>query len=159
MRIVRNLVMMTVYMAVGAFLRNLAGHLVLIPIVMVKSVSHQTEHLTEIAGAVIGAITGLTRYANKLPARQTWGVHGSAHWADARQVKASLGGPAGLIVGRESRKDGQLLRYAGPPHPRRCGAVLASSRESSGARPRGAAPWRNRRLAACSRSCGAAASP
>jgi len=43
-------------------------------------------------------------------------VHGSAKWADARQVRASLGGSSGLIVGRENKRGGQLLRYAGPSH-------------------------------------------
>lgn len=133
MRVARNLVMTVLYLAVGAFLGNLVGRLVLIPIVMVHSVSHQTETLTSIICAIIGAIFALHRYAyGRGAARQTWGVHGSAHWADARQVKASLGGPAGLIVGRENRKDGQLLRYAGPAHL----LTIAPTRSGKGVRAR-----------------------
>ncbi|WP_231737580.1 type IV secretory system conjugative DNA transfer family protein [Caulobacter sp. CCH5-E12] len=116
MNLLRNLVMMVIYAAAGVILGNLAGRLVLIPIAMIKPVSHQTETLTAITGAIIGAILALGRYGNSGARRPTWGVHGSAHWADAQQVKASLGGPAGLIVGRENRERGQLLRYAGPAH-------------------------------------------
>lgn len=116
MNLLRNLVMMTVYMAVGALLGKLAGHLVLMPIALVHSVSRETQMLTPIAGAVIGAVMGLTRYGKGGASGPAWGVHGSAHWADARQVKATLGGPSGLIVGRENRERGQLLRYDGPAH-------------------------------------------
>uniref|UniRef100_UPI0025F995FA hypothetical protein n=1 Tax=uncultured Caulobacter sp. TaxID=158749 RepID=UPI0025F995FA len=104
MNLLRNLVMMVIYAAAGVILGNLAGRLVLIPIAMIKPVSHQTETLTAITGAIIGAILALGRYGNSGARRPTWGVHGSAHWADAQQVKASLGGPAGLIVGRENRE-------------------------------------------------------
>ena len=43
-------------------------------------------------------------------------MHGSARWASRREVESSLRGPDGLIVGRENRKGGQLLRYGGEQH-------------------------------------------
>jgi type IV secretion system protein VirD4 len=43
-------------------------------------------------------------------------AHGSAAFATPAQVKATLGGPSGLIVGRHGRKRQLLLRYDSPAH-------------------------------------------
>ena len=69
-----------------------------------------------IAAGLLGIFSAVGYWRAKFGEFQIGGgVHGSAHFASAAQVKASLGG-AGLIVGRENRKGGQLLRYAGQAH-------------------------------------------
>jgi type IV secretion system protein VirD4 len=93
------------------------GRLVLIPVFAVAHVDKTFESVITIAAGIVGAISGLGWFNAKfaLPAPRG-GVHGSAHFASADQIKSALGGPAGLIVGRENRKGGQLLRYAGQAH-------------------------------------------
>jgi type IV secretion system protein VirD4 len=95
----------------------LIGRLVLIPVFAVAHVDKTFESVITIAAGVVGAISGLGWFNAKfaLPAPRG-GVHGSGHFASADQIKGALGGAAGLIVGRENRKGGQLLRYAGQAH-------------------------------------------
>jgi len=68
--------------------------------------------LCPLGGAVIGYAMG--RAGARIATAST--VRGSASFATERQIQASLGGAEGLIVGREDRRNGRLLRYSGPAH-------------------------------------------
>ncbi len=117
MRGILRLIALLIYIGAGYLIGHMVGRLLLIPVFAVAHVDRTLESVITIAAGVVGAISGLgwfnARFA--LPGSRG-GVHGSAHFASAAQVKNSLGGSAGLIVGRENRKGGQLLRYAGQAH-------------------------------------------
>eukprot|EP01039_Chlorochromonas_danica_P014258 gene14258-16620_t len=83
---------------------------------MVAHVSSSLYTSAGVIGGLVGMAGGLVRWLGKQGTSAASTVHGSAHFAGAAQVKNSLGGAAGLVVGRENRKGGQLLRYAGPAH-------------------------------------------
>jgi len=68
--------------------------------------------LCPLGGAVMGYVIG--RAGARVTIAST--VHGSASFATERQIQASLGAGEGLIVGRENRRHGRLLRYSGPAH-------------------------------------------
>jgi len=68
--------------------------------------------LCPLGGAVIGYVIG--RAGARTTSAST--VHGSARFATERQIQASLGGAKGLIVGRETKRHGRLLRYGGQAH-------------------------------------------
>ena len=117
MRAILRLVALIVYVGAGALIGFLVGRLLLIPIAAVSHLDHTFGAIIPIAAGVVGAVSGLgwfnARFA--LPSARG-GVHGSAYFASLAEVKTSLGGAAGLIVGRENRHGGQLLRYAGQAH-------------------------------------------
>ena len=104
------------YLAIGFVAGLLAGRLGLVAVVMVVHVGPALYIAAGVIGGLLGVAGGLVRWFAKHGRSAASTVHGSAHFAGAAQVKASLGGGAGLIVGRENRKGGQLLRYAGPAH-------------------------------------------
>jgi type IV secretion system protein VirD4 len=113
-----RLVALVAYLLGGVLIGSTIGRLVLIPIAAVAHVSHTWQTGLGVAGGLLGAFSALgwwrAKFGGFRPAGG--GVHGSAHFASERQVKDSLGGAAGLIVGRENRRGGQLLRYAGQAH-------------------------------------------
>jgi type IV secretion system protein VirD4 len=74
---------------------------------------HAAHNLALIAGGLVFAVLAwLTSGRAASSTRST--VHGSARFASEKEAKAGLGGPRGLIVGRENRRGGKLMRYAGP---------------------------------------------
>jgi type IV secretion system protein VirD4 len=117
MKILLRFVALIAYLFGGYLIGFMIGRMVLIPVFAVAHVDKTFESVVTIAAGVVGAISGLGWFNAKfaLPAPRG-GVHGSAHFASADQIKGALGGAAGLIVGRENRKGGQLLRYAGQAH-------------------------------------------
>ncbi|WP_395442827.1 type IV secretory system conjugative DNA transfer family protein [Caulobacter sp. UC70_42] len=117
MRVLLRLIALIIYVGAGAVIGFMVGRLLLIPIAAVSHVDRTFGAVIPIVAGIVGAISGLGWFNARftLPAARG-GVHGSAHFANASQVKNSLGGAAGLIVGRENRKGGQLLRYAGQAH-------------------------------------------
>jgi len=68
--------------------------------------------LCPLGGAVIGYVMGRAGAGTATAST----VHGSASFATERQIQASLGGGDGLIVGRENKRHGRLLRYGGQAH-------------------------------------------
>ena len=89
--------------------------------------------------------TGVLR-ARRTGAATTFG---SARWMDRRSVRRMTRG-TGLIIGRENRRGGRLLRYGGPAHlitiaPTRTGKgvgtiipnLLADRAQHAGGRPQG----------------------
>jgi type IV secretion system protein VirD4 len=116
MRVLLRLLALIIYVGAGYLIGFMVGRLLLIPIVAVSHVDHTFQSIIPIAAGVVGTISGLGWFNRKfaLPAARG-GVHGSAYFASLAEVKSSLGG-GGLIVGRENRKGGQLLRYAGQAH-------------------------------------------
>jgi len=111
-----RLVSLIVHLAIGFVVGLLVGRLGLIPFAMVAHVSPSLYMSAAMIGGLVGMAGGLVRWLGKHGTSAASTVHGSAHFAGAAQVKNSLGGAAGLVVGRENRKGGQLLRYAGPAH-------------------------------------------
>jgi type IV secretion system protein VirD4 len=117
MRAILRLVALLIYVAAGYLIGSLVGRLVLIPVAAVAHVSHGLQTGLSVAAGLLGIFSAVGYWRAKFGEFQIGGgVHGSAHFASERQVKGSLGGAAGLIVGRENRKGGQLLRYAGQAH-------------------------------------------
>jgi type IV secretion system protein VirD4 len=104
------------HLAIGFVAGLIVARLGLIPVAMVAHVSPSLHTSAGVIGGLVGTAGGLVRWLGKHGTSAASTVHGSAHFAGPAQVKASLGGGAGLIVGRENRKGGQLLRYAGPAH-------------------------------------------
>lgn len=67
------------------------------------------------AGAGLGLLVGFERWkAGRGQLSRT--VHGSAQFATVLQIKRTLVTNQGLIVGRENRRNGRLLRHNGPGH-------------------------------------------
>lgn len=117
MRGLLRLVALIAYVVGGYLIGFMVGRLLLIPIAAVAHIDKTFASLVPIAAGVVGAVSGLgwfnARFA--LPAARG-GVHGSAHFASSEEVRRTLGSSVGLIVGRENRRGGQLLRYAGQAH-------------------------------------------
>ena len=116
MRGLLRLVALLIYVGAGYLIGSLVGRLVLIPVAAVAHVSHGLQTGLSVAAGLLGIFSAVGYWRAKFGEFQIGGgVHGSAHFASAAQIKGDLGG-AGLIVGRENRKGGQLLRYAGQAH-------------------------------------------
>ena len=112
MRFLLRLVALTAYVGGGYLVGHFIGRLLLIPLAGTAHIDTTLHYGVTITGGVLGAISGLGWFNAQFPlAAARGGVHGSAHFADARQVQASLGGGAGLIVGRENRRAGKLLEH------------------------------------------------
>ena len=117
MRSLLRLVALLIYVGAGYLIGSMVGRLVLIPVAAVAHVGHGLQTGLSVAAGLLGIFSAVGYWRAKFGEFQIGGgVHGSAHFASERQVKSSLGGAAGLIVGRENRKGGQLLRYAGQAH-------------------------------------------
>jgi len=107
-------VSLAVYLVVGFLIGNtIADLIVAIAIPTWRNHLGQTLLILLFGGA--SALAGYGAWRRKLAPIQT-DVHGSAQWATDRQVRAALGQGDGLIVGREPKRGGQLLRYGGPAH-------------------------------------------
>jgi type IV secretion system protein VirD4 len=117
MRGILRLVALLIYVGAGYLIGSMVGRLVLIPVAAVAHVGHGLQTGLSVAVGLLGIFSAVGYWRAKFGEFQIGGgVHGSAHFASERQVKSLLGGAAGLIVGRENRKGGQLLRYAGQAH-------------------------------------------
>ena len=106
---IRSGIMLVLYLVAGYVLGDLLAWLLLTPVALVK---HLTDHwvgtVVSVGGAV-GAAVGFLKWRARAAPADHWGVHGSAHWASGAEVR-SLIHPDGLIVGRENRNGGELLR-------------------------------------------------
>ncbi|WP_426020753.1 hypothetical protein [Brevundimonas sp. DWR2-3-1b1] len=117
MRGLLRLIALILYVGGGYLIGHMIGRLLLIPIAGVAHIDTTLRYGLTIACGLFGAFSGLGWWHSKFGGYAVGGgVHGSAHFADERQVKDSLGGAVGLIVGRENRRGGKLLRYAGQAH-------------------------------------------
>lgn len=103
---------------IGGFLTGLVVGLVfIIPFILIRRTSETEQNWMLLAAGSVGALLAWLRWREANAGGAGAGdVHGSARWASEQEVRASLGGPEGLIVGRENRRGGQLLRYAGEQH-------------------------------------------
>lgn len=105
------------YVVVGAVLGLLTARLALIPVALILPVNRAWAAGVSEFGAFIGIVAGVGRWMAQYASRSEGSrVHGSARFASNEEVRASLGRPKGLIVGRENVKKGRLLRYDGPAH-------------------------------------------
>ena len=117
MRFLLRLIALIAYVGGGYLIGHMIGRLLLIPIAGIAHIDTTLRYGLTIACGLFGAFSGLGWWHTKFGGYAVGGgVHGSAHFADERQIKDSLGGGAGLIVGRENRRGGKLLRYAGQAH-------------------------------------------
>jgi type IV secretion system protein VirD4 len=112
---IRRGILLVVFLIAGYVLGNLVAHLILIPIAAIKHLSNGLVNTLSTVGGVLGVLIGFRNWRRVSPPASSWGVHGSARWANANEVR-SLVRQDGLIVGRENRKGGELLRYAGQQH-------------------------------------------
>jgi len=106
-------VWLAVYLVVGFVIGNLVADLIVAIAIPLGAIMGQTLLILLFGGT--GAFAGYGAWRRKLAPIQT-DVHGSAQWATDRQVRAALGRSDGLIVGREPKRGGQLLRYGGAAH-------------------------------------------
>lgn len=113
---IRRGVLLVVYLIGGYVLGELLAELVLLPVAAIKHLGQGLVHTLAVTGGLLGLLIGFGQWRSRTAPSGGWGVHGSARWATDREVRAALGGADGLIVGRENRKGGQLLRYAGQQH-------------------------------------------
>jgi type IV secretion system protein VirD4 len=117
MRGLLRLVALLIYVGAGYLIGSMVGRLALIPVAAVAHVSHGLQTGLSVAAGLLGIFSAVGYWRAKFGDFQVGsGVHGSARFAGAEEVRRSLGSAAGLIVGRENRKGGQLLRYAGQAH-------------------------------------------
>jgi type IV secretion system protein VirD4 len=117
MRALLRLVALLIYVGAGYLIGSMVGRLALIPVAAVAHVSHGLQTGLSVAAGLLGIFSAVGYWRAKFGDFQVGsGVHGSARFAGAEEVRRSLGSAAGLIVGRENRKGGQLLRYAGQAH-------------------------------------------
>ena len=115
MRVIRYWLVTIFWLFIGYVVGTTVGRYALIPLAGVdRNNVGLTNGLTIFVG-VIGAVLALGTLVRRNESGGSWGVHGSARWAGPTEVKA-LVRQDGLIVGRENRKGGQLLRYAGEQH-------------------------------------------
>lgn len=115
MRVIRYWLVTIFWLFVGYVVGTTVGRYVLLPLAGVDRTNvGLTNGLTTFVG-IIGAILAMGALVRRNESSGSWGVHGSARWANAAEVKA-LVREDGLIVGRENRKGGQLLRYGGEQH-------------------------------------------
>lgn len=115
MRFIRYWLVTIFWMFIGYVIGTTVGRYVLLPLAGVDRTNIGLNNGLTIFVGVIGAILALGALVRRNESGGSWGVHGSARWASAAEVKA-LVRQDGLIVGRENRKGGQLLRYAGEQH-------------------------------------------
>ena len=117
MRGVLRFVALIIYVGAGALIGFMVGRLLLIPIAAVAHVGLGLQTGLSVAAGLLGVFSALGWWRAKFGEFQaSGGVHGSARFAGAEEIRRSLGSGAGLIVGRENRRGGQLLRYAGEAH-------------------------------------------
>ena len=117
MRGLLRLVALIAYVVGGYLIGSMVGRLLLIPIAAVAHVGHGLQTGLSVAAGLLGVFSAVGWWRAKFGEFQaSGGVHGSARFAGAEEVRRSLGSGAGLIVGRENRRGGQLLRYAGQAH-------------------------------------------
>jgi type IV secretion system protein VirD4 len=110
---VRRVILLIVYLVAGYVLGNLVVHLILIPVAAIKHLSTDLVTSLAVAGGLLGVLIGFGKWRAGSAPTNSWGVHGSAHWASEREVRASLGGADGLIVGRALRKIFTSFRMLG----------------------------------------------
>lgn len=100
---------------VGAFWGNVFGAL---PFLVVRDYFGLAPLLAEwiipLSATALGGAWGYLFWLGRQGPAEPNTTHGSAQFADERRVRAELGGPDGLIVGRAAA--GWLMRYAGPGH-------------------------------------------
>lgn len=95
----------------------IVGLVVIIPFALIRRLTDTEQGWLFLAAGSAGAlIAWLNDRASSAGLDDTGDVHGSARWASEREVWASLGRADGLIVGRENRRNGSLLRYDGEQH-------------------------------------------
>jgi len=109
--------LLAVYVVAGYVIGNAVGGLLVIPLAAMAHLGEGARTVARVAFGLVGVFSAIgywwAKYGNF---DFGGGVHGSARFAPERDVKASLVGSGGLIVGRENRRGGQLLRYPGEAH-------------------------------------------
>jgi type IV secretion system protein VirD4 len=100
----------------GVLAGYVAGRLVPIPAALLFHVSSVQQTWAGIIGAVAGGLAAWVRITRLNGSGQFSQVHGSARFVVPDALRRTMAIEAGLVVGRENRKGGKLLRYAGDAH-------------------------------------------
>lgn len=107
--------LLILYLVGGFLLGDIAAWGLLIPAALVGHIQQGSVDTFTLFGGVIGALMGLGAWRKGAAPASASRAHGSARWADAREVRA-LVRAEGLIIGRENRRGGRLLHYGGEQH-------------------------------------------
>ena len=99
---------------VGMFVGNLFAGLAMTIVAAVAPTNAALRVPVLLIGSAVGGLIGFLKWRASL-AGVVSDAHGSARYSRADEIKRTLGGSEGLIVGR-ALKGGALLRYAGPAH-------------------------------------------
>lgn len=98
MRGVLRLVALVIYVGAGYLIGSMVGRLLLIPIAAVAHVSHTLQTGLSVATGLLGIFSAVGWWRARFGDFQVGsGVHGSARFAGAEEVRRSLGSGAGLV--------------------------------------------------------------
>ncbi|MFC3069409.1 type IV secretory system conjugative DNA transfer family protein [Phenylobacterium soli] len=103
------------YVIAGLFVGNVAGGFAGMVLDWIVHFGEAGRRLSIYGGSAVGALLAFGSWRLRYE-RQTGDVHGSARFADHGRIRRTLAIDDGLIVGREDRGDGRLLRHDGPSH-------------------------------------------
>ena len=115
-RTAKSAIQLAAFTAAGLVMGLAAGRLALGPMALFIHITHHQQDLAGLVGAGLGAVAGWIRWTRRQASAVASTVHGSASFANPDEIRRNMGIEKGLIVGRENRKAGQLLRYAGDAH-------------------------------------------
>lgn len=99
---------------IGLFVGRLIGGFILVVIGSVAPTDGGMRVSVLAVASALGGVVAFFRWRRWWPQGGASHAHGSARFSREDEIKQTLGGEHGLIVGRSMR--GKLLRYAGPAH-------------------------------------------
>lgn len=117
MRFLFRLFYLGLYVLMGCALGQIAGAIVGWVADEVMGAGDGSRQIAIMICGILGALLGFLKWQDTFAdgsASST--VHGSAAFASDAHVRSSLTGGRGLIVGRENRRGGRLLRHHAPGH-------------------------------------------
>lgn len=104
-----------VFIVVGVAVGNIAGAFIGMVLDWTIHTGELGRKVCQYGFSAFGGLVGLGRWSDRYrPVNNT--VHGSAQFATAKRIRQTFRRDRGLIVGRENRKNGALLRHDAPGH-------------------------------------------
>jgi type IV secretion system protein VirD4 len=103
------------FVIAGLVLGNVVGGFVGMLLDGTFHVGGSGRTITQLTCTVLGAFIGFGRWRLRYETRDE-SVHGSAQFASHKQIRQTFTRDRGLIVGRENRRDGGLLRHDASGH-------------------------------------------
>ena len=111
-----NFVKCTLLVVIYGLAGYVAGRLVPVPVALLFHVSSAQQTWAGVMGAVVGGLAAWVRIIRLNGSGSYSQVHGSARFASPDAVRRTMAIETGLVVGRENRKGGKILRYGGDAH-------------------------------------------